>query len=92
MGFFQRPQNQGPFYNHRLAPAADINGGAEEFVFERKWHDPLLLITGAGRQAGQFFATEKPIAVFSPAGNPQDILQQSTGDFYIQESGTVENM
>jgi hypothetical protein len=91
MGFFQRPQNQGPFYNHRLAPAADINGGAEEFVFERKWHDPVQLYTGIARLAGQFFATAKPVVVLNAANPPSDILELSTGSYYVQEAGELEN-
>lgn len=52
-GYLVRPTwDSGP-YSHRLAPAADINGGAEEFVFETPFENPVYLFRGPGRLAGQ---------------------------------------
>lgn len=52
-GYLLRPTFDSGPYSHRLAPAADINGGAQEFVFETPFENPVYLFNGPGRLAGQ---------------------------------------
>lgn len=52
-GYLYRPTFDSGPYSHRLAPAADINGGAQEFVFETPFENPVYLFRGPGRLAGQ---------------------------------------
>jgi hypothetical protein len=74
-GHFDRPNFDSGPYSHRLAPAADINGGAEEFVFESPFQNPLYLFRGIARLAGQFlpFGAGPAIISLHPTGAPQGI-------------------
>src|ERR1700740_2772952 len=88
-GYLQRPTFDSGPYSHRLAPAADINGGAEEFVFETPFYNPVYLFRGPGRLAGQFFVSEpSPQVSLHPTGAPQG-LPQVTGDIESQESNQI---
>lgn len=43
-----------PFYYYALTPNPVPSNGAENFVFQRKWTDPVQMLEGAGKRAGQF--------------------------------------
>lgn len=86
-----RPQIE-DFYTHRLAPFADVNGGAEEFVFEAKYNNPLYSFRGPARLAGEFlpFGEIPPTISLHPTGAPQG-LPVVTGDLVIQASNEINS-
>lgn len=73
-------------YRHTLAPFASVNGGAEEYAFERPTSLPLILWRGAARIAGQFLAFNPDVRIsLHPTGAPQG-LPFENGSIYIQDS------
>ena len=88
--FFHRPRLTGNVYHHILAPTSDLNGGAEEFVFQTPFALPVTVFRGAARLAGQFKAVARPALALAPTGAPQGIPQQFS-DFYMQNVEAISN-
>lgn len=86
-----RPQTPRDYYTHRLAPFADVNGGAEEFVFEPATQNPLYSFRGPARLAGEFlpFGEIPPTISLHPTGAVQG-LPFVTQDILIQESNEID--
>lgn len=91
MWIFGMPKLKGDVYSHTLAPAAEINGGAEEFVFEPAFGLPVQVFRGAARLAGALLITERPEIALHPTGAPQGIPQQPLSDIYIQDVEALNN-
>ena len=91
-GYLFRPTFDSGPYSHRLAPAADINGGAEEFVFETPFENPVYLFNGPGRLAGQLlpFGNGAPKISLHPLYTKQGI-PIITGNPEQQESNSIDN-
>lgn len=62
-------------YHWALAPAAQINGGAQEMVFEMPTTLPLLSFIGPARNAGQMILVGEAGVVTHPHGAPQGLPQ-----------------
>lgn len=93
VGYYSRPTFDSGLYSHRLAPFADVNGGAEEFVFETPFQNPVFLFRGPGRLAGSFLPSGSgyPEISLHPIGAPQGI-PQVTGDIEGQiESNEISS-
>jgi hypothetical protein len=84
-------------YQHKLAPFARVNGGAEEFAFVMPTTLPLISFRGSGRLAGQFepFGSGEPIISLHPTGVPNTlpflnntILMQDSQE--INSSGEIQ--
>ena len=82
-----RPKYDSGVYTHHLAPFADVNGGAEEFVFDTPFSNPLFSFRGPGRVAGEFraFGSGPTLISLHPTGAPQG-LPFENGNYYIQDS------
>jgi hypothetical protein len=78
-------------YEHKLAPFAAVNGGAEEFAFLMPTTLPLISFRGPARLAGQFLAYQpNPSISLHPIGAPQG-LPFINSDLYIQDSQEQNN-
>lgn len=74
MGLFTRIAHG--FYRQRLAPNAAINGGAEEFVFEQKFSNPVFPVKGPGVDVFYDFAPTSPAVVSTaPTSVPMPIVR-----------------
>lgn len=92
IGYLQRPTFDSGPYSHRLAPAADLNGGAQEFVFETPFEDPVYLFRGRGRLAGQMlpFGNGLPSISLHPTYIPQGMPIITGNPEAQQESNSID--
>jgi hypothetical protein len=74
-------------YTHHLAPFAEVNGGAMEFVFDSPFSNPLYSFRGPARLAGEFhpFGSGPTRISLHPIGAPQG-LPFVSGELYTQIS------
>lgn len=87
--YFERQAFDSGVYTHRISPFADVNGGAETFVFETPFQNPLIVYRGPGRLAGQFLPFQAiPEISLHPIGAPQG-LPIVTRDIWQQESNQI---
>ena len=88
----KRPTWDSGVYGHFLAPAADIDGGAEEFSFVTPFENPVFLVRGPGRVAGQLYAFQPNTALVSlqPVA-PADGIPLYGGSPYAQEESNMIN-
>ena len=88
MAFWKkRPQFDSGVYTHRLAPFADVNGGAMEMVFETPFYNPLFSFRGPARVAGEFrpFGSGIPGISLHQLAAPQGVPFE-VSEIYIQFS------
>lgn len=69
-------------YQHSLAEFAEVNGGAEEFAFDRFQTLPLQnMLSGPGIRAGALDILFAPMISLHPTGVKNDIFQLSPNPF-----------
>lgn len=83
----------GPF-RYRRTPAAEIDGGMDEYVFQQfQEFPPQNVIAGRGYIYRQDLALTSPdLFVFAPVGAPVDVTRVPIGDPSIEQPMIEEDL